>query len=231
MASQTPRAPQKPSVRKALHRRRLPRQQRAQHTVEAIFEATERLVAAHGFDAVNTRLIADRAGVGIGSLYQYFPTYEAILLAWYERVSTAAAQQLRLATIEVMDRSLPEALRIAIRQLHDIYTTHRLVLIEMPLQVPRVEEVILYTSLEVLNRVTMRLYLSHHPEFDPSRMDAHVFYIDTLIHAMMRRFVRETPEFLDADELVDQICDFILGYLERQRVDYRRGLPDAPPAG
>ena len=209
---------QEPNARKALQRRRLPRQQRAVHTVEAILEATERLAATHGFEALNTRLIAERAGVGIGSLYQYCPTYESILLALYERVSTEAAKQVRLSTIEVMDLTLGEALATANRRLLEIYTSHQLVLIDLPMQVPQIEEVIRYTSLEVLNRGNIRLYLSHHPEFDLANTDKHVFFIETLIHAMMRRFVREAPEFISPEELVDQLRDSIMAYLEGQRV-------------
>jgi AcrR family transcriptional regulator len=207
-----------PAAPKALTRRRLPRQQRARHTVDAIFEATERLAAAHGFDALNTRLIAERAGVSIGSLYQYFPTCESVLLAWYERVSTEAAKQIRLSTIEVMDRSLPEALTIANRRLLDIYLANRLVLIDLPAQVSRIEEVIRYTSLEVLNRGNIRLYLSQHPEFDAAQGEAHVFYIETLIHALMRRYVRERPTRISPDDLVEQIRGFVTGYLESRRV-------------
>jgi AcrR family transcriptional regulator len=208
-----------PNARKKMERRRVPRQQRAQHTVEAILEATERLAANHGFGALNTRLIADRAGVGIGSLYQYFPTYEAILLALYERASTEAAKQVRLSTIEVIDVSMREALTTAIRRLLDIYTDQRLVLIDLPIEVPQVEEVIRYTSLEVLNRGNIRLYLSHHPEFDLANIDRHVFFIETLINAMLRRYVREAPEFYTPHMLVDEIRDSIMAYLDGQRTE------------
>ena len=60
------------------HRRR-PAQARSQHTVDAILEATERMAAEHGEAALNTNAIAERAGVSIGTLYQYFPSKEAIV--------------------------------------------------------------------------------------------------------------------------------------------------------
>ena len=101
---------------------------------------------------------------------------------------------------------------------YDMVTSHQLVLIDLPMQVPQIEEVIRYTSLEVLNRGNIRLYLSHHPEFDLANTDKHVFFIETLIHAMMRRFVREAPEFISPEELVDQLRDSIMAYLEGQRV-------------
>jgi len=65
----------------ALHGRRAPTQSRAQHTVAAIFEAAGLLAAERGEDALTTNLIAERAGVSIGTLYQYFPTREAIVEA------------------------------------------------------------------------------------------------------------------------------------------------------
>jgi AcrR family transcriptional regulator len=61
--------------------RRKPSQGRAQHTVAAIFEAAGLLAAERGEEALTTNLIAERAGVSIGTLYQYFPTREAIVEA------------------------------------------------------------------------------------------------------------------------------------------------------
>jgi len=64
-----------------LRTRRNPSQGRAQHTVAAIFEATGMLAAEEGGEALTTNRIAERAGVSIGTLYQYFPTKEAIVEA------------------------------------------------------------------------------------------------------------------------------------------------------
>lgn len=61
--------------------RRTPRQERSQVTVEAIFEAVARIVATQGEGALTTNRIAELAGVSVGSLYQYFPSKDAILLA------------------------------------------------------------------------------------------------------------------------------------------------------
>lgn len=65
--------------------RRSPRQERSQFTVDAIFEAVARIVATQGEDALTTNRIADVAGVSVGSLYQYFPSKEAILLAMLDQ--------------------------------------------------------------------------------------------------------------------------------------------------
>lgn len=68
------------SPRPAAQRRRIPRQERAQATVQIILVAAARVFRAEGFAATTNR-IAEVAGVGIGSLYEYFPNKQALLLA------------------------------------------------------------------------------------------------------------------------------------------------------
>ena len=65
--------------------RRTPRQERSQVTVDAIFEAVARIVATQGEAALTTNRIAELAGVSVGSLYQYFPSKEAILVAMLDQ--------------------------------------------------------------------------------------------------------------------------------------------------
>jgi AcrR family transcriptional regulator len=77
-----------------LRPRRSPSQGRAQHTVAAIFEATGLLAAERGGEALTTNLIAERAGVSIGTLYQYFPTKEAIVEAMAKQERARVMRQL-----------------------------------------------------------------------------------------------------------------------------------------
>ncbi|TVP99482.1 MAG: TetR/AcrR family transcriptional regulator [Roseinatronobacter sp.] len=67
------------SVSAPIHPRKTPRQSRSRATCEAILQAAARILERDGAEALNTNQIADLAGVSIGSLYQYYPTKEAIL--------------------------------------------------------------------------------------------------------------------------------------------------------
>ncbi|MDE0366729.1 MAG: TetR/AcrR family transcriptional regulator [Gammaproteobacteria bacterium] len=58
--------------------RKRPRQARAIATVDAILDAAARILTEDGYAAASTNRIAERAGVSIGSLYEYFPGKEAI---------------------------------------------------------------------------------------------------------------------------------------------------------
>jgi AcrR family transcriptional regulator len=65
--------------------RKRPRQSRAQATLDAVLEAAAELIAQRGYARTTTNAVAERAGVSIGSLYQYFPNKTAILVSLLER--------------------------------------------------------------------------------------------------------------------------------------------------
>jgi AcrR family transcriptional regulator len=75
----------KTTGRGALSLRKTPLQRRSTETVAIILEAAARILERHGFASFNTNAIAERAGVSIGSLYQYFPNKDALLSGLLER--------------------------------------------------------------------------------------------------------------------------------------------------
>lgn len=85
-------------VRKHTVVRKFPRQERAVATVEAILEASARLLARDGWSKATTNRIAAAAGVSVGSLYQYFPSKDAIavelLRRYRERLTATVARKL-----------------------------------------------------------------------------------------------------------------------------------------
>lgn len=70
---------------RAINPRKQPRQTRSASTVDAILEAAARILEKGGLAAFNTNAIAEKAGVSIGSLYQYFPAKEAPLVELIRR--------------------------------------------------------------------------------------------------------------------------------------------------
>jgi len=69
--------------------RKQPRQRRSTVTVAAILEAAARILETTGYDGYTTNAVAARAGVSVGSLYQYFPNRDAITRALIEQESGA----------------------------------------------------------------------------------------------------------------------------------------------
>ena len=64
--------------------RKTPVQARSAVTVEAIFEAAVQVLLKEGTERLTTTRVAERAGVSIGTLYQYFPNKQSLLYAVLE---------------------------------------------------------------------------------------------------------------------------------------------------
>ncbi|HEX3791049.1 MAG TPA: TetR/AcrR family transcriptional regulator [Pseudonocardiaceae bacterium] len=96
MGSAESRGPR--SVRSA--QRRVPKQARSRELVDRILVAAGELFATRGYADTNTNLIAEQAGVSVGSLYQFFADKEEILAAlqdkWTTRLGQALDERLRI---------------------------------------------------------------------------------------------------------------------------------------
>ncbi|WP_264585444.1 TetR/AcrR family transcriptional regulator [Sphingobium sp. B7D2B] len=90
--------------------RKSPRQSRSLETVKAIVEATARILEEKGLGGLTTNAVAERAGVSIGSLYQYFQGKDALigalilretalLIADWEAATTAETGEAALALL------------------------------------------------------------------------------------------------------------------------------------
>lgn len=90
--------------------RRAPRQARARSTVEAIVEATARVVGDAGLDRATTSRIAHVAGVSVGSLYQYFPGKDALFSALIRRQAELDRVRVDQAVVSSRGRPLEERL-------------------------------------------------------------------------------------------------------------------------
>ncbi|MFT6396814.1 MAG: AcrR family transcriptional regulator [Bradymonadia bacterium] len=78
--------------------RRQPRQARSRALVDAIEEAAAHVLVTHGYEFAGTCVIADRAGVSIGSLYQYFGGKDAIFDALTQRLLGELVEAIQDAT-------------------------------------------------------------------------------------------------------------------------------------
>lgn len=98
-----------------LRTRRRPRQARSQVTVSAIIEAAERVLLKRGYEGTTTKEVAEVAGVGIGSLYEYFPNKEALIAAVIDREATRYMDVLKRELLGTFERPFAEALRLSLR--------------------------------------------------------------------------------------------------------------------
>ena len=102
-------------------RRRSPRQSRAKEMIATIIEATAEILEDGGVDALNTNMIAQRAGVSVGAVYQYFPNKAAILSMLGRQEMEAVRNAARKALDAPVVWPAPSSDRAAVRALLRTY--------------------------------------------------------------------------------------------------------------
>ncbi len=93
--------------------RKKPKQTRSEETIEVVFEATARILQTQSFSEFNTNAVAKLAGISIGTLYQYFPNKNAILVAMARRELDKVSQKI-IDSITVEYTAEPSALARAV---------------------------------------------------------------------------------------------------------------------
>lgn len=204
-------ARRRPSPAASFRSRKLPRQRRSRATVEALVEATARLLAERGYRGATTRRIAERAGVSVGSLYQYFPSRDALVTAVLERhvahvLDTAAAlfRRLEQAPLEELIRRLVTA----VLELHERDHALHVILME---QLPRADRTAMFREIDRVLGAQLGAFLERRPELprvDPVRAIAVLERACLpLIHA------REQGHEAPLARRIDDLVQLVVGYL------------------
>jgi AcrR family transcriptional regulator len=195
--------------------RKAARQDRSQMTVDAILEAAARLFAEGGLDAVNTNRIAELAGVSIGSLYQYFPSKQAILGELIDRHAARTIEALSAKLAELATRPVAAVLREIVEILLEADTVdlnlHRVFLDRLP-DAGRIEQ--RHGEIRRMTAAVRTLVL------EPRRGALAVADLDVaavvLVHALeavTNAVVFEFPDRLRDPTLVDEITALATRYL------------------
>ncbi|MGH8198841.1 MAG: TetR/AcrR family transcriptional regulator [Steroidobacteraceae bacterium] len=206
------------ALRPLTNPRKQPSQERSRVTVDALVEATARILVRESFDKASTNRIAEEAGVSIGSLYQYFPSKEALVAAVIDRHKEELMQIAREALARVGKLRLAAAVRALVAlaiQAHSVDPRLHRVLAE---QIPRTGRL---KNVEAFNRENyslFRTYLeAHRDEIRPVDLDLAAFVCVTSIEALTHSAVLHHPEMLSddaAETLVDEATRLIVRYLQ-----------------
>ena len=183
--------------------------------MDAILAATARVLVKDGYDRASTNRVALEAGVSVGSLYQYFPSKEALVAALIERHSMDMVRYLE----DRAARTPPDApLRAIVRDVvHAMIEAHRVdpklhrVVME---QVPRVGALKRLTELDEHALLLIRAFLeSRRAEIRPKNLKLAAFLLSSLVEAVTHGAVLLHPEYLVDLELVDETTAVICRYL------------------
>jgi AcrR family transcriptional regulator len=193
--------------------------------VKAILEAAARILEAKGFDGYTTNAVADRAGVSIGSLYQYFPNKDAITKALIHRETSTL-----LADVETLDRSDPTQAILGLIRAAVAHQLHRPALARLldfeEARLPLTKEVhhvrdAISTSLEAM---LTKLRSSRHADIATSAQDI-VAIVKGMIDAAGERGER------DSQALESRVARAVFGYLQASTPPKLTGLASLTARG
>jgi len=88
-----------------------PRQERSRATFDALLDATARILESRGYAALTTNAVAQRTGVSIGTLYEYFPDRETLVAVLVEREANRVLEALEASMISLYGLPLEQAMR------------------------------------------------------------------------------------------------------------------------
>ena len=90
----------------------------------AILEATAQVLESEGYERTTTSRIAERAGVRVGSLYQYFPTKDALVAELVERHFDEVSSRMLGTLAELGEASAEAAVEVIVEAIVDLHRPH-----------------------------------------------------------------------------------------------------------
>jgi AcrR family transcriptional regulator len=195
--------------------RKAAKQERAQLTLDAILEAASQVFESHGYARATTNRIAERAGVSIGSLYQYFPNKDAILVALARRhlaegMAVMWPQVQRLAGEEPWEEVLPGIVE-AMVEMHAVAPMlHRCLFEETRL--PRAVR----DELEALENSLIEITataIAADPSIDRGDVQLAAAIVVNVIEGLTHRLVLRPQSGVDRELVAGEIITLVRAYL------------------
>ncbi|TVQ86606.1 MAG: TetR/AcrR family transcriptional regulator [Deltaproteobacteria bacterium] len=190
-------------------RRRRPVQERSKVTVDALIEATAQVLVAEGYARATTNRIAKRAGVSIGTLYQYFRDKDALIEALTERHLRSLVQVAAGPLTGATDLPIPELTRRIVDALIEMHRTdpalHQVLATQAPVDL-----------IQRLRRATEQILsadmAARHERGENKVVDAPLsaFLVVCLIDEAIRSAILDRPELLEGDRLAHGLCQAVV---------------------
>ena len=197
--------------------RKEPRQERSRATVDAILTAAAEVFERSGYDRTTTDAIAERAGFSVGTVYQYFPTKDALLRKLVEHHIVAIVRAL---TPLILESDASTELTTFLSSLtHRYFAVRRKaprlfqVLYEQaPIPEDLLERVL---EAEAAGRTGVANYLRMAPEVtrDP---DLSASMVMVTIEALTVRLIIYPPPGCNVEALQDETVAMLRGYLTQR---------------
>jgi len=182
--------------------------------VDTILEAAGHVLAERGYAGTNTNLVADRAGVSVGSVYQYFPNKDSLVVALHERHAVHMYQVIDAVLNNSGRKSLRSQIESMIRAMLAAHLVepklHKVLEQEFPFfDAPESENP---SDLSIARRVKL-LLTEYKDSIVPDNLDLATWVVLRITESMVHAAVIDPPPHLSFSDIEKAIADSVLGYL------------------
>lgn len=194
--------------------RKMPSQERSRFTVDTIIQASTYILMEKGWKGLTTNAIAERAGVNISSLYQFFPNKEAIVAELQRRHAAEMDEELaKILGLIPQQSSLKQVLTLLVEMIinkHKVApAVHKAVSEEIP-QTLKNKCTEQDTQLRLLFLQALKPFMKNVP--DPE-LAIHILAVTA--HAIIHNITVERPHLLETQEIVNELVALYEHYLGR----------------
>lgn len=208
--------------RPRLPTRKEPSQRRAQATRSDILAATNKALQMHGANVSMTR-IAEIAGYGIGTLYQYYPNREALLCD----LMAALSDELEAAMMAQLPAMQSEPLADAVARVVGVFVSsisqnRELYIALLRDVIPSLPSAAFEDRVPTFAPLLSQLLADKRSELRTSEFDMAAFFALHAAQSVLHETVLEHPDWLDAPDFEHEVRALVLGYLAARdsRVDF-----------
>ena len=194
--------------------RKEPRQKRSIMLYNNILTTAKMLFEEQGYAYVSTNLIAERANISIGSLYQYFSNGESIALAIYEEASAKAALKMKQTAVQIIGLPMKDSVPIIISNLISIFEEDRFALLQLIDEVTELRMASQPISFDSLIHRTTQTYLEQNfPLIDKEVIACKVYIVEKSVIGTIRRYLEEGDELFSREQITQEMSQLVWGYL------------------
>lgn len=207
-----------PRIRMAPRKR--PSQARSREMVESIVSATARVLVKDGYEKTTTNRVAEVAGVSVGSLYQYFPSKEALVVAVMERHCSELSAVLEARLAELSGAPVPEVARALVERILEMHRVNPRLHKVLHEQVPRIGALALMEQLlQRLVQLVGGYLVAHRDEISARDPELAAFVLVTSVEALIHRSLLARPQLFEDGTLAEEAMALVLRYLGLERAE------------
>jgi len=194
--------------------RKSPSQERSRATVDAIMQASTYILNEVGWGGLNTNAIAERAGVNIASLYQFFPNKQAVIAELQRRHVASIRADIQHALQNISNQptlraALTVIVEMVVKEHQSAPEVHKAISEELPLSQRCTQD----DQGEMLKQMLNALlpFMKNIP--DPQLA---TYMVGISIKAIVHQVTNQRPELLNHSSLVDELVTLMERFLIRE---------------